>query len=82
MKMKILTFVSCKEHCKLYAKVYGLIPVNSCHQIQYARKGIILVSDTAVIAVMLNKAGSCAGVEDRPVKFTFSAVIILLMILT
>ena len=68
--MKVLTFTSYKEHCELYTIIHGLIAVRGC-QIGLARKDII--SDTAMITVMLYEAGSCVGIGDRQVKFTLSA---------
>ena len=67
--MKVLTYTSYKEHSKLYAKIQNLILVSSC-QIGLARKGIILLSNVAVI---LYRAGSRTGVKDRRIKFTLSA---------
>ena len=46
--------------CELYTKIHGLIAVTSC-QIGLARKDIILLLDTAVITMVLYKAGSHAG---------------------
>ena len=42
----------------------------------------MLASDTTVITVVLYKAGSRAGVKDRQLKFTNSAVTYFIAILT
>ena len=55
--------------------------MNSC-QIGLARKDIMLASDTTVITVVLYKAGLHAGVKDRQLKFTNSAVTYFIAILT
>ena len=67
--MKVLTYISYKEHFKLYTEIYDSIAVNNC-QIGLARKDIILLSD---IAVILYKAGLRTDVEDRHIKLTLSA---------
>ena len=72
--MKVLTYILYKEHFKLYAETHYLIALNSL-QIELVRK-TILISDTAVI---IYRAGSRTCVEY--IKFTFSAGLILLMIL-
>ena len=64
--MKVLTYASYKEHCELRTEIHDVITVNSCQK-DPARK---LISDTAV---MLYRAGSRKGVENRYIKFTLSA---------
>ena len=69
--MKVLTYTSYKEHCKLYTEIHGSIAVNTC-QIELAEKDIILLSSVSVI---FYKAGACTGVENnRFIKFSLSAV--------
>ena len=63
--MKVLTYTSYKEHCKLYFQIHGSIVVNSCH-IDFAKK--ILLSSVSVI---FYKAGSRTRVENnRFIKFS------------
>ena len=66
--MKVLTYTSYKEHCKLYTESHGLIAVNSC-QIELVQKDIILLSNFSVIFYRANR---CTGVE-KFVKFSISA---------
>ena len=58
--MKVLTDTSYKEHCDLYTKIHGSIPVNSCH-IELPQKYIILLSEVSII---IYKAGKRTGVEN------------------
>ena len=65
-----MTYTSCKKHCNLYTEIHGLILINTC-EIGIARKDLVLISDTAVIA---NGVASRTGVKDsRHMKFTLSA---------
>ena len=76
--MKVLTYTSYKEHCKLYTEIHGSIAVNSC-QIELAQKDIILLSSVSVI---FYKVGARTGVENhRFMKFSPSWVLVQLMIL-
>ena len=68
--MRVLTYTSYKEHCKLYTEIHGSIAVNSC-QIELAQKDIILLSSVSVI---FYKAGARTGVENnRFIKFSLEA---------
>ena len=65
--MRVLTFVSYKEHCELYTEIHGSIVVNS-FQIELARKDIILLSNVSVI---FYGAGARNGAENnRFIKFS------------
>ena len=64
--MKALINASFKERFELYAEIHPSILVNIC-QIEIARKGIILLSDTAV---RIFKPGTRTGGEERQIKFT------------
>ena len=59
--MKVLTHTLYKEHCELYAEIYGSIAVNSC-QIELAQKYIILLTNVSIIVY---KAGKGTGVENN-----------------
>ena len=59
--MKVLTYISYKEHCELYTEIHGSIAVNSC-RIELAQKDIILLSSVSVI---FYKAGARTGVENN-----------------
>ena len=59
--MKVLTYISYKEHCDLYTEIHGSIAVNSC-QIELAQKDIILLSNVSIIVY---KAGKRTGVENN-----------------
>ena len=67
--MRVVTYTSYKEHCKLYTQIRGSIAVNSC-QIELTRKDIILLSDMVVI---FYRAGSRTGVEEGFIKLNLSA---------
>ena len=67
--MKVLTYTSYKEHCKLYTEIHGSIAVNSC-QIRFAQKDIILLSSASVT---FYKAGAHTSMENnRFIKFSLS----------
>ena len=66
--MKLVTYTSYKEHFRVYAAIDNLISVKSCY-IGFARKCIILLSDTAMIPYL---SGLHPGVEDIHLKFTRS----------
>lgn len=66
--MKLLTYMSYKEHSKLDTKNHGLIAVNTC-QIELA-KNVILLSDVPVI---LYKAGLRTDIQDIHIKFNLPA---------
>ena len=59
--MKVLTYISYKEHCDLYTEIHGSIAVNSC-QIELAQKDIILLSNVSIIVY---KAGKRTDVENN-----------------
>ena len=59
--MKVLTYISYKEHCDLYTEIHGSIAVNSC-QIELAQKDIILLSNFSIIVY---KSGKCTNVENN-----------------
>ena len=68
--MKVLTYISYKEHCDLYTEIHGSIAVNSC-QIELAQKDIILLSE---VSIMIYMAGKCTSVEnDTFIHFNLSA---------
>ena len=68
--MRVLTYTSYKEHCKLYTEIHGSIAVNSC-QIELAQKDIILLSSVSVI---FYKAGGCTSLENNKfIKLSLSA---------
>ena len=68
--MKVLTYISYKEHCDLYTEIHGSIAVNSC-QIELAQKDIILLSKVSIIVY---KAGKGPGVENTKfISFNLSA---------
>ena len=58
--MRVLTYMSYKEHCELYTEIHGSIAINSC-QIELAQKYIILLSK---ISIVIYKAGKHTGVEN------------------
>ena len=66
--MKVLTYTSYKEYCKLHSENHNIIAANC--QKKLARKDIILLSDTAFI---LYAAGLSTGVKNRRIKLTLSA---------
>ena len=47
LQMKVLTYISNKEHFKLYVEIHDSITAKSCH-IELSRKDIILLSNMAV----------------------------------
>ena len=59
--MKVLTYISYKEHYVLYTEIHGSVAINSCH-IEFAQKDIILLSKAPIITY---KAGKPTGVENR-----------------
>ena len=68
--MKVLTYISYKEHCDLYTEIHGSIAVNSC-QIELAQKDIILLSNVSIIVY---KAGKRTGEESNKfINFNLSA---------
>ena len=67
--MKVLTYTSYKEHCKLCTEIHSSIAVNDC-QIGLFKKDKVLLSN---IVSLFYKAGSRTGVEDKFIKFTLSA---------
>ena len=68
--MKVLTYISYKEHCDLYTEIHGSIAVNSC-QIELAQKDIILLSNVSIIVY---KAGERTSVENNKlIHFNLSA---------
>ena len=76
--MSVLTYKSYKEHCDLYTKIHGSIPINSC-QIGLAQKYIILLSEVSLIVY---KAGKRTGVENTEfIHFNLSAGTFQLIIL-
>ena len=58
--MKVLTYTSHEEHFELHTEIHHPIAINICH-IEFARKAIILLSDTAVI---LYETCSSMGAQD------------------
>ena len=58
--MRVLTYMSYKEHCELYTEIHGSIAINSS-QIELAQKYIILLSK---ISIVIYKAGKHTGVEN------------------
>ena len=69
VKMKVLTYTLYKEHCDLYAKIYGSIAVNS-FQIELPQKDIILLSE---VSIVIYKAGKRTDVEnDKFIHFNLS----------
>ena len=58
--MRVLTYMSYKEHCELYTEIHGSIAISSC-QIELAQKYIILLSK---ISIVIYKAGKHTGVEN------------------
>ena len=68
--MKVLTYISYKEHCDLYTEIHGSIAVNSC-QIELAQKDIILMSK---VSILVCKVGKGPGVENTKfISFNLSA---------
>ena len=68
--MKVLTYISHKEHYDLYTEIHGLIAVNSC-QVGNAQKDIILLSKFSIIVY---KIGKRTGVENTKfISFILSA---------
>ena len=68
--MRVLTYISYKEHYDLYTEIYGSIAVNGC-QIELAQKDIILLS---MISIVFYKAGKHTGVEKNTfINFRLSA---------
>ena len=68
--MKVLSYISCKEHFYLYTVIHGSIAVNSC-QVELPQKDIILLSK---ISIVIYKAGKHTGVEnDKFIYFNLSA---------
>ena len=61
IKMKVLTYTLCKEHCELYTEIHGSNAVNSC-QTEIAEKDIILLSNVSII---VHKAGKRTDVENN-----------------
>ena len=69
VKMKVLTYTLYKEHCDLYAKIYGSIAVNS-FQIELPQKDIILLSE---VSIVIYKTGKHTGVENtKHIHFNLS----------
>ena len=67
--MKVLTYISYKEHCDLYTEIHGSIAVNSC-QIELTQKDIILLSE---VSIVIYKAGKRTDVEnDKFIHFNLS----------
>ena len=68
--MKVLTYVSYKEHCDLYTVIHDSIAVNS-FQIEIPQKDIMWLSK---ISIVIFQAGKRTGVEnDKFIHFNFSA---------
>ena len=68
--MRVLTYMSYKEHCELYTEIHGSIAINSC-QIELAQKYIILLSE---ISIIVYEAGKRTGVENTEfIHFNLSA---------
>ena len=68
--MRVLTYMSYKEHCELYTEIHGSIAINSC-QIELAQKYIILLSE---ISIIVYEAGKRTGAENTEfIHFNLSA---------
>ena len=55
--MKVLTYISYKEHCELYAEIYGSIAINNC-KIGLFKKDKILLEDNKLFKYSYSKATS------------------------
>ena len=71
--MKVLTYASYKEHCKLYTEIHGSIAVNSC-QIGLFKKDKILLEDNKLFKYSYSKASSSGVFNlDDYIQFTLSS---------
>ena len=69
IKIRVLTYTTCKEYNDLYTKIQGLIAVNGC-QVGLAQKDIILLSKSSLI---VHKVGKRTGVTNTEfIRFTLS----------
>ena len=70
IKIKVLTYTSCKEHYDLYTETHGSIGVNSC-QIKLVQKDIILLSK---VSIVVYRAAKLTGVGNTKfISFILSA---------
>ena len=62
IKIRVLTYTTCKEYNDLYTKIQGLIAVNGCH-VGLAQKDIILLSKSSLIVHKVGKRTSVTNTE-------------------
>ena len=71
--MKVLTYISYKEYCKLYTEIHGSIAVSSC-EIGLFKKDKILLEDSKVFKYSYTKASSSGIFKlDDYIQFTLSS---------
>ena len=71
--MKVLTYISYKEHCELYTEIYGSIAINNC-KIGLFKKDKILLEDNKLFKYSYSKASSSGVFNlDDYIQFTLSS---------
>ena len=69
--MKVLTYTSYKEHCKLYTEIHGSIAISDC-QIRLFKKGKILLEDNILMKYSKSSPSGTFRLDDY-IQFTLSS---------
>ena len=69
--MKVLTYTSYKEHCKLYTEIHGSIAISDC-QTGLFKKGKILLEDNILMKYSKSSPSGTPGPDDY-IQFALSS---------